>query len=103
MTFIWRLRMESMNPPLQKSQSPHAENHFRATNMVRDIVIGMADWLMVPFALAAGLAEIVAGSVAMGLGGYLAANGDEEHYARERFREQSEVQLTPEQEVAEIV
>jgi VIT1/CCC1 family predicted Fe2+/Mn2+ transporter len=86
--------------------------------MVRDIVIGMADGLTVPFALAAGLsgavissqlittaglAEIVAGSVAMGLGGYLAVNGDEDHYARERFREQSEVQFTPEQEVAEIV
>ena len=86
--------------------------------MLRDIVIGMADGLTVPFALAAGLsgavassriittaglAEIAAGSIAMGLGGYLAARGDAEHYARELLRERQEVQLTPEQEAAEIV
>jgi VIT1/CCC1 family predicted Fe2+/Mn2+ transporter len=100
------------------SQLPHDERHFRASNMVRDIVIGMADGLTVPFALAAGLsgtiasnriittaglAEIAAGSVAMGLGGYLAARGDAEHYARELLRERQEVQVTPDEEAAEIV
>ena len=73
---------------------------------MRDIVIGMADGLTVPFALAAGLtgavdasrliviaglAEIAAGSIAMGLGGYLAARGDAEHYASERAREEREI------------
>ena len=76
---------------------PHIEKHFTASETVRDIVIGMSDGLTVPFALAAGLtgaiaqsrlivtagfAEIAAGSIAMGLGGYLAARGDAEHYAR---------------------
>lgn len=99
-------------------QTLHAERHFRASDTIRDIVIGMADGLTVPFALAAGLsgvaasshiittaglAEIAAGSVAMGLGGYLAARGDAEHYADELRREQLEVQTTPEQEAAEIV
>ena len=99
-------------------QTPHIERHFRASQTVRDIVIGMADGLTVPFALAAGLsgtvasshiittagiAEIAAGSIAMGLGGYLAARGDAEHYAHELQREQQEVQTTPEQEAAEIV
>ena len=99
-------------------QTLHAERHFRASYTIRDIVIGMADGLTVPFALAAGLsgvaasshiittaglAEIAAGSVAMGLGGYLAARGDAEHYADELRREQLEVQAIPEQEAAEIV
>ena len=107
-----------MNILSPKSQAHHPERHFRASNMLRDIVIGMADGLTVPFALAAGLsgavassriittaglAEIAAGSIAMGLGGYLAARGDAEHYARELLRERQEVQLTPEQEAAEIV
>jgi VIT1/CCC1 family predicted Fe2+/Mn2+ transporter len=80
----------------------HVENHFTASAAVRDIVIGMSDGLTVPFALAAGLtgaiastaivvtagfAEIAAGSIAMGLGGYLAAKTDSEHYASERQRE----------------
>lgn len=97
---------------------PHAEHHFRASNTIRDVVIGMADGLTVPFALAAGLsgavgsnhlittagiAEIAAGSVAMGLGGYLAARGDAEHYTSELLRERQEVQVTPEEEAAEIV
>ncbi len=97
---------------------PHVERHFRAPNTVRDIVIGMSDGLTVPFALAAGLsgaiasshlvtaagvAEIAAGSVAMGLGGYLAARGDAEHYATELRREYQEVETTPEAEAAEIV
>lgn len=99
-------------------QPPHIERHFRASNTIRDIVIGMADGLTVPFALAAGLsgavasnhlittagiAEIAAGSVAMGLGGYLAARGDAEHYANELRREWQEVRAMPEQEAAEIV
>src|SRR5260370_2783719 len=77
---------------------PHIERHFEATATVRDVVIGMADGLTVPFALAAGLsgtveastivviaglAEIAAGSIAMGLGGYLAARTDLEHYISE--------------------
>jgi VIT1/CCC1 family predicted Fe2+/Mn2+ transporter len=84
----------------------HHEHHRRSGEAVRDVVIGMADGLTVPFALAAGLsgavngthlvvlaglAEIAAGSIAMGLGGYLAAQGDAEHYASERKREEREV------------
>src|SRR5689334_22472099 len=88
----------------------HVEKHFTASELVRDIVIGMSDGLTVPFALAAGLsgaistsrivvtaglAEIVAGSIAMGLGGYLAAKGDAEHYRAERAREEQEVDEKP--------
>src|SRR5271168_1274091 len=99
----------------------HVEKHFTSSNFVRDIVIGMADGLTVPFALAAGLsgavqktnhgpqlivigglAEIAAGSIAMGLGGYLAARGDAEHYEQERVREEREVVEIPEEEKAEI-
>jgi VIT1/CCC1 family predicted Fe2+/Mn2+ transporter len=84
----------------------HDEHHFQSSHTVRDVVIGMADGLTVPFALAAGLtgavdashivviaglAEIAAGSIAMGLGGYLAARGDAEHYASERKREEIEI------------
>lgn len=87
-------------------QTPHIEKHFTAGETIRDIVIGMADGLTVPFALAAGLsgavsashiivtaglAEVAAGSIAMGLGGYLAARSDAEHYDHERLREQREV------------
>ena len=86
--------------------TPHVERHFTGGDMVRDIVIGMSDGLTVPFALAAGIsgaissahivvtagfAEIAAGSIAMGLGGYLAARSDEEHYASERRREETEI------------
>jgi VIT1/CCC1 family predicted Fe2+/Mn2+ transporter len=85
---------------------PHLEHHFQSSASVRDIVIGMADGLTVPFALAAGLtgaiaasrlvvvaglAEIAAGSIAMGLGGYLAARSDAEHYESERRREEREI------------
>ena len=84
----------------------HEERHFGSGNLVRDIVIGMSDGLTVPFALAAGLtgavsmtrlivlaglAEIAAGSIAMGLGGYLAAKGDAQHYDSERKREEREI------------
>ena len=86
--------------------TPHVEKHFTAGDTVRDIVIGMSDGLTVPFALAAGLsgavastnivvtaglAEIAAGSIAMGLGGYLAARSDADHYAAERKREEAEI------------
>jgi VIT1/CCC1 family predicted Fe2+/Mn2+ transporter len=96
----------------------HAERHFTGGNVVRDIVIGMSDGLTVPFALAAGLtgaieqtgiivvaglAEIAAGAIAMGLGGYLAAKSDAEHYASERAREHREVHEKPAAEEAEVV
>lgn len=95
----------------------HTEHHFASTELVRDIVIGMSDGLTVPFALAAGLsgavsttkiivlaglAEIAAGSIAMGLGGYLAARGEAEHYDSEFKREHREVIEIPEAEAAEI-
>lgn len=98
-------------------QTPHVERHFTAGATVRDIVIGMSDGLTVPFALAAGLsgaiavshivvtaglAEIAAGSIAMGLGGYLAARSDAEHYASERRREEREIREIPEAEVREV-
>jgi len=98
-------------------RTSHLEKHFTASNFVRDVVIGMSDGLTVPFALAAGLsgalqntrlivvgglAEIAAGSIAMGLGGYLAARGDAEHYEQERAREEREVKQIPEEEMAEV-
>ena len=98
-------------------QTPHVERHFRGSKTVRDIVIGMSDGLTVPFALAAGLsaavnatsiivtaglAEIAAGAIAMGLGGYLAARSDAEHYHTERAREATEVQEKPTVEAEEV-
>jgi VIT1/CCC1 family predicted Fe2+/Mn2+ transporter len=98
-------------------QTRHIEKHFTAGEAVRDVVIGMSDGLTVPFALAAGLsgtvasthivvtaglAEIAAGSIAMGLGGYLAAKSDAEHYASERAREAQEVVDVPDVEMAEV-
>jgi VIT1/CCC1 family predicted Fe2+/Mn2+ transporter len=98
-------------------QTPHTEKHFTAGETVRDIVIGMSDGLTVPFALAAGLsgavasshivvtaglAEVAAGSIAMGLGGFLAARSDAEHYASELAREQKEIETVPEIEAAEV-
>ena len=98
-------------------RTPHIEHHFTAGASVRDIVIGMSDGLTVPFALAAGLsgavsstsiivtaglAEIAAGSISMGLGGYLAARSDAEHYTRERAREEQEVREIPAAEAAEV-
>ena len=97
--------------------TPHIEEHFTATEAVRDIVIGMSDGLTVPFALAAGLtgaiaqsnivvtagfAEIAAGSIAMWLGGYLAARGDAEHYVHELAREEREIVEFHEKEVQEV-
>jgi vacuolar iron transporter family protein len=98
-------------------QTLHVERHFTASEAVRDVVIGMSDGLTVPFALAAGLsgavaathvvvtaglAEIAAGSIAMGLGGYLAARSDAEHYASEQAREQREIVERVEDEIAEV-
>lgn len=95
----------------------HREHHFRSSETIRDVVIGMSDGLTVPFALAAGLsgavastglvvvaglAEIAAGSIAMGLGGYLAARTDAEHYAAERMREEREVEELPALEAREV-
>jgi len=95
----------------------HQEDHFESSDLVRDIVIGMADGLTVPFALAAGLsgavdsphiiivagiAEIAAGSIAMGLGGYLSGRTDVEHYHSEEAREYYEVDHYPEKERQEV-
>jgi vacuolar iron transporter family protein len=99
-------------------QTPHIEGHFTGSETIRDIVIGMSDGLTVPFALAAGLsgatsqtslivtaglAEIAAGSIAMGLGGYLAARSDAEHYDSERAREDYEVREKTDLEVSETM
>jgi VIT1/CCC1 family predicted Fe2+/Mn2+ transporter len=103
------------------SASHHHERHFTSSEVIRDVVIGLSDGLTVPFALAAGLAgavtnianpshlvvtaglaEIAAGSIAMGLGGYLASRGDTEHFESERRREQTEVVERPLDEEAEI-
>jgi VIT1/CCC1 family predicted Fe2+/Mn2+ transporter len=101
----------------QTQPEAHDETHFESTESVRDVVIGLSDGLTVPFALAAGLsgavssahiivlaglAEIAAGSIAMGLGGYLAARGDAEHYASEIAREKDEVVTRPDDEAEEI-
>jgi len=98
-------------------QTRHIEKHFTSSEVVRDIVIGMSDGLTVPFALAAGLsgavessgiiitaglAEVAAGAIAMGLGGYLAARTDAEHFASERAREEQETREMPEAEAAEV-
>jgi VIT1/CCC1 family predicted Fe2+/Mn2+ transporter len=97
--------------------TPHIEKHFTASEAVRDVVIGMSDGLTVPFALAAGLsgaaaanrivitaglAELAAGAIAMGLGGYLAARADREHYQTERAREFEETETKPVQEREEV-
>jgi vacuolar iron transporter family protein len=97
--------------------TPHVERHFTGSASVRDVVIGMADGLTVPFALAAGLsaavtsthvvataglAEIVAGAIAMGLGGYLAARTDQEHYQSEEMREYAEIENVRDVELKEV-
>jgi VIT1/CCC1 family predicted Fe2+/Mn2+ transporter len=99
------------------SPSAHVERHFRSAAVVRDVVIGLSDGLTVPFALAAGLsgalsstrlvvtagvAEIVAGSIAMGLGGYLAARTERDHYLAELSREERETEAVPEKEAEEV-
>lgn len=107
--------MPQSSPAMPPPQA--GEQHFRGSQTVRDVIIGMADGLTVPFALAAGLsgavattgiivkaglAEIAAGSISMGLGGYLAAKSDAEHYSTERKREETEVVGRPEAEAAEV-
>jgi VIT1/CCC1 family predicted Fe2+/Mn2+ transporter len=97
--------------------TPHIEKHFTSSETVRDVVIGMSDGLTVPFALAAGLsgavdassviitaglAEVAAGAIAMGLGGYLAARTDAEHFNTEREREERETVEMPDQEAEEV-
>jgi len=97
--------------------TPHVEKHFQASDVVRDVVIGMSDGLTVPFALAAGLsgtgqstnvvvvaglAEIAAGSIAMGLGGFLAGKTDADHYGSELERERRECEEIPDEEAAEV-
>ncbi len=96
----------------------HNEHHVKSSDTIRDIVIGMSDGLTVPFALAAGLsgavassgivvtagiAEIVAGSIAMGLGGFLAGQTEADHYQSELKREYEEVKRVPEQEKTEVM
>ena len=95
----------------------HTEEHLQSSDILRDVVIGMSDGLTVPFALAAGLsgavatsrivviagiAEIAAGSIAMGLGGYLAGKTEQDHYNSELKREYAEVERIPEMEKQEV-
>ncbi|KAL2233259.1 vacuolar iron transporter 1 [Sesamum indicum] len=95
----------------------HKEKHFTAGEIVRDVIIGVSDGLTVPFALAAGLsganasstviltagvAEVAAGAISMGLGGYLAAKSEADHYMRELKREQEEIIAVPDTEAAEV-
>jgi vacuolar iron transporter family protein len=96
----------------------HDEKHLKSSDFITDAVIGMSDGLTVPFALAAGLsgavssnsiiltagvAEIVAGCIAMGLGGYLAGKTEQEHYQSELKREYEEVETVPEKEMQEVM
>jgi VIT1/CCC1 family predicted Fe2+/Mn2+ transporter len=96
---------------------PHEETHLKSSAFITDVVIGMSDGLTVPFALAAGLsgavasnwivttaglAEIAAGSIAMGLGGYLAGRTEMDHYNAELARERDEVDRMPEREKQEV-
>src|SRR5450755_610181 len=110
---------EQANLPITGTGQIHREEHVFSADTLRDIVIGMSDGLTVPFALAAGLsgaveatetgiiitaglAEVAAGAIAMGLGGYLAARTDAEHFASERAREERETTEMPEAEAAEV-
>ncbi|XP_008795359.3 vacuolar iron transporter 1-like [Phoenix dactylifera] len=101
----------------EKLLQKHQENHFTAGEVVRDVIMGVSDGLTVPFALAAGLsgtsapssiiltagiAEVAAGAISMGLGGYLAAKSEADHYMRELKREQEEIITVPDAEAAEI-
>jgi vacuolar iron transporter family protein len=103
--------------PNMPSSTPAMEMHFTGSAVVRDVIIGISDGMTVPFALAAGMsgvvtnsflvliagiAELAAGSIAMGLGGYLAGRSDREHYHAELARERAEIQTVPEIERAEV-
>lgn len=107
----------NLDPEKQSLLSQHKEKHFTAGEIVRDIIIGVSDGLTVPFALAAGLsganatssivltagvAEVAAGAISMGLGGYLAAKSEADHYVRELRREQEEIVNVPDTEAAEV-
>ncbi|CAN6550039.1 hypothetical protein ACFX2I_010841 [Malus domestica] len=107
----------NLDPEKQALLNKHTENHFTAGEIVRDIIIGVSDGLTVPFALAAGLsganatssivltagiAEVAAGAISMGLGGYLAAKSESDHYMRELRREQEEIVNDPDAEAAEV-
>jgi VIT1/CCC1 family predicted Fe2+/Mn2+ transporter len=106
-------------PPPGHKPGAHVEQHLRSSEILTDIVIGMSDGLTVPFALAAGLsaavganhlnliwiagiAEIAAGSIAMGLGGYLAGKTEMDHYNAELRREYEEVENVPDREREEV-
>src|SRR5450432_4857997 len=104
-----------MDQPLHHDH--HTEEHLQSSDLLRDVVIGMSDGLTVPFALAAGLsgavanssiiviagiAEIAAGSIAIGLGGYLAGKTEQDHYRSELKREYDEVERVPEIEKQEV-
>ncbi|XP_022941920.1 vacuolar iron transporter 1 [Cucurbita moschata] len=106
-----------LDPHKQALLNHHTEKHFTAGEIVRDIIIGVSDGLTVPFALAAGLsganasssivltagiAEVAAGAISMGLGGYLAAKSEADHYMRELRREQEEIVAVPDTEAAEV-
>ncbi|CAN6549687.1 unnamed protein product [Malus baccata var. baccata] len=95
----------------------HEEKHFMSSEIVRDVILGVSDGLTVPFALAAGLsgadvsssiiliagiAEVAAGAISMGLGGYLAATSEADHYKKELKREQDEIIAVPDTEAAEV-
>ena len=105
-----------MDTHLHHDRNIHQEEHMKSSEMLRDIVIGMSDGLTVPFALAAGLsgavdstsiiviagiAEVAAGSIAMGLGGYLAGKTEQDHYNSEEKREYHEVENLREREMEE--
>ncbi len=107
--------METAQKP--KTHTHHHEHHQTSSAFIADMVIGLSDGLTVPFALAAGLsgavttndvvvtagiAEIVAGSIAMGLGGFLSGQTEVDHYKSELQREYDEVERYPDRERAEI-
>ncbi|CAI0412316.1 unnamed protein product [Linum tenue] len=109
--------MANLEPEKRTLLNHHKEKHFTAGEVIRDIIIGVSDGLTVPFALAAGLsganapssivltaglAEVAAGAISMGLGGYLAARSEADHYSRELRREQEEIVAVPDTEAAEV-
>ncbi|KAM7270679.1 hypothetical protein ACFE04_029893 [Oxalis oulophora] len=111
------VRINNLDAEKQTLLNNHKEQHSSAGEIVRDIIIGVSDGLTVPFALAAGLsganatssivltagiAEVAAGAISMGLGGYLAAKSEADHYARELQREQDEIDTVPDTEAAEV-
>src|ERR1700710_2649302 len=108
---------ENIDLPVYSKTQVHREEHMISAVTLRDVVIGMSDGLTVPFALAAGLsgavsstsliivaglAEIAAGSIAMGLGGYLAGKTEVDHYNSELKREYEEVEKLPHVEKHEV-